>query len=160
MAMARRVSLFERQVIVKLSPLAVDILLGAGRVLTEGDVAHGSYQGSTMVTIDLARTALYVSDPLDAATAARVAALVPDDDRARHKVRGLAITEANRHAGERLTEPTVDVRARANGRAVHLDLNLEAKVRSTGDVPVPSASGKPEAFTPPRVPRADTRRTA
>lgn len=131
MAMARRVSLFERQVVVKLSPLAVDILLGAGRVITEGDAVLGTYQGSTMVTVDLARTALYVSDPLDAATAAQVAALVPDDDRARHKVRALAIAEANRHAGARLTEPTVDVHARASGRAVHLDLNLEAQVRRT-----------------------------
>ena len=129
--MARRVSLFERQVIVKLSPLAVEILLGAGRVISEGDVDRGRYQGSTMVTIDLPRTALHVSDPLDAATAKRVAELLPDDERARHRARGLAISEATRQAGGPLTGATVDVRARASGRAVHLDLNLEASTTTT-----------------------------
>lgn len=124
--MARRVSLFERQVVVKLSPLAVEILLGAGRVISEGDVDRGRYQGSTMVTIDLPRTALHVSDPLDAATAKRVAELLPDDERARARARGLAIAEATKQAGAPLSAATVDVRARASGRAVHLDLNLEA----------------------------------
>ncbi|MEZ4367596.1 MAG: hypothetical protein R2939_15160 [Kofleriaceae bacterium] len=148
MAMARRVSLFERQVVVKLSPVAVDILLGAGATLTEGGVTDARYQGSTMVTIDLARTALAVSDPLDAATARRVAELYPTDERARARARALAVAEATRAAGCALSETVVDVRAAARGRAVHLDLELEARA-STPAAPSRAAVG---AIAPRRNP--------
>lgn len=128
MAMARRVSLFERQVTTRLSPVAVELLLGSGTVLTEGELdAAGRYQGSTMVTIDLGRAALAVSDPLDAGTARRVADLYPHDERGRSRARALATREAQVQAGTALTDTVVDVRADARGRAVHLDLDTEAR---------------------------------
>ena len=37
MAMARRVSLFEREVAVRLAPVALELLHGAARVLSEGE---------------------------------------------------------------------------------------------------------------------------
>ena len=37
MALARRVSLFERQVTVRLAPVAVELLHGSARILTEGE---------------------------------------------------------------------------------------------------------------------------
>ena len=39
MAMARRVSLFEREVAVRLAPVAVDLLHGAASALTEGELS-------------------------------------------------------------------------------------------------------------------------
>ena len=86
MAMARRVSLFEREVTVRLAPVALELLHGAARVLTEGELAGDSYTGSTMLTIDLARTADRVSDAPDAATAQRAALLYGDDERCRDQI--------------------------------------------------------------------------
>src|SRR5688572_20554584 len=73
MAMARRVSLFERAVTVRLAPVAVDLLHGAARVLTEGELDGNIYTGSTMMTVDLGRAVNVVSDAPDATTAQRVA---------------------------------------------------------------------------------------
>ena len=130
MAVARRVSLFERQVTVRLSPVAAELLLGSGTVLSEGGFGSERWAGSTMITVDLARTAAAVSDPADAATARRVAELAPADGRARERARRVAIAEARRIAGCELARPEVDVRARAVGRVIHLDLDLEADRRT------------------------------
>src|SRR4051812_38230300 len=81
MAMARRVSLFEREVRVRLAPVAVDILHAAARVLSEGELAGDFYAGSTMLTVDLMRTADRISDPPDSSTAQRVAFLYAEDER-------------------------------------------------------------------------------
>lgn len=131
MAMARRISLFEREVTVRLSPVGVDVLLAAGSVLSEGDFTGGGgrFAGSTMITIDLARTAASISDPVDASTARRVAELVPGNDHARDRARRIAVAAARRTAGCALDAPTVDVRARATGQCVQLDLDLEADRR-------------------------------
>ena len=83
MAMARRVSLFERHVSVRLAPVAVEILHDAARVLSEGELSGDIYAGSTMLTVDLARTSARVSDTPDASTAQRVAFLYAADERCR-----------------------------------------------------------------------------
>src|SRR5689334_3008920 len=87
MAMARRVSLFEREVSVRLAPIAADLLHDAARVLHEGELAGNVYAGSTMLTIDLARMAMQVSDPPDASTAQRIAFLYAADERCREHAR-------------------------------------------------------------------------
>ena len=125
MATARRVSLFEREVTVRLSPVGIDLLLGAATVLSEGTTERGRFSGSTMITVDLARTAAAIAEPADAATARRLAALVPTDDHARFRARRIAIAEAHRRAGT-LDSPAVDLRARAIGTQLQLDLDLEA----------------------------------
>ena len=51
--MARRVSLFQREVAVRLAPVAIDLLHGAARVLSEGELVGDDYAGSTMLTVDL-----------------------------------------------------------------------------------------------------------
>src|SRR5688572_30565327 len=81
MAMTRRVSLFERQVQVRLAPLAIGLLHDAARVLSEGELSGNLYAGSTMLTVDLARTSERVSDPPDASTAHKVAVLYAADER-------------------------------------------------------------------------------
>lgn len=124
--MARRVSLFEREVTVRLAPAALDLLHGAARVLTEGELAGDAYAGSTMLTVDLTRTADRISDPPDASTAQRVAVLYASDERCRDHARRIAAKEARRIAGTELSAPYVDVETRARGPEIHLSLNVEA----------------------------------
>ena len=130
MAVARRVSLFEREVTVRLAPIAVDILHGAARVLSEGELEGDLYAGSTMLTIDLARTADRVSDPPDASTAQRIAFLYAADDRAREHARRVAVAEARRMAGCELAATTIDVESRARGAELHLSMGVEAHRRT------------------------------
>lgn len=126
MAMTRRVSLFEREVAVRLAPVAVELLHGAARMLTEGELAGDAYTGSTMLTIDLARTVDRISDPIDASTAQRVAILYAADERCREHARRIAVKEARRIAGCELSAPDIDVESRARGHELHLSLNVEA----------------------------------
>jgi len=127
MATARRVSLFEREVSVRLAPVAVELLHDAARVLHEGELVGDVYAGSTMLTVDLARTSDRISDPPDASTAQRIAFLYAADDRCREHARRIAVAEARRAAGCDLTMPHVDVESRARGAELHLSLNVEAK---------------------------------
>jgi hypothetical protein len=127
MAMARRVSLFEREVSVRLAPAAAHLLHDAARVLSEGELAGDVYAGSTMLTVDLARTVELISDPPDASTAQRVAFLYAADERCREHARRIAIAEARRTARCDLTQPRVDVESRARGAELHLSLNVEAR---------------------------------
>ena len=99
MAMARRVSLFEREIRIGLSSAAVEILFQLASILSEGSREDGGYFGSTMITIDLGRAAGLVSDPCDASTVRRVADLVGADPRVRERARTVAAAEADRLAG-------------------------------------------------------------
>jgi len=135
MVMTRRVSLFEREVAVRLAPVALEILHGAARLLTEGELADEVYAGSTMLTIDLARTADRISDPPDASTAQRVAALYGEDERCRDHARRIAIKEARRIAGCELAAPLVDLESRARGPELHLSLNVEARRERRAEEP-------------------------
>lgn len=128
--MTRRVSLFEREVKVKLAPLALELLHDAARVLSEGDMDGNVYAGSTMLTIDLAKTATRVSDPPDASTAQRVAMLYAADERCRNHAKRIAVTEAIKTAGCDLTAPHIDVESRSRGSELHLSLNVEAHRRN------------------------------
>jgi len=127
MAMTRRVSLFEREVAVRLAPAAVELLHGAARVLTEGELAGERYTGSTMLTVDLARTRNQISDPIDATTAQRVAVLYAADEHCREYGRRVAAKEARRIAGCDLVSAHIDVESRARGHEIHLSLNVEAQ---------------------------------
>ena len=128
--MTRRVSLFEREVSVRLAPVAVELLHGAARVLSEGELLGDVYAGSTMLTVDLERTTDRISDPPDASTAQRIAFLYAGDERCREHARRIAVTEARRTAGCELTAPRIDVESRARGAELHLSLNVEAQRRN------------------------------
>jgi len=125
-AMARRVSLFEREVTVRLAPVAIDLLHAAARSLSEGEFAGATYTGSTMLSVELERTRDRISDPPDASTAQRVALLYAGDERCREHARRIAIKEARRMASCALAAPNVDVESRARGSEVHLTFNVEA----------------------------------
>jgi hypothetical protein len=130
MASPRRVSLFEREVTVRLAPAALDLIHEAARVLTEGALDGKHYAGSTMLTLDLARTTAKVSDPADARTASRLAELYLADPSARARARRVALAEARRTAGAELTGAQVDVETSHRGRELHLSLNVEAQRRN------------------------------
>lgn len=130
MAIARRVSLFEREVTVRLAPVAVELIHDAARVLTEGELVGEVYTGSTMLTVDLTRARDRISDPTDASTAQRVAVLYASDERCREHARRIAIAEARKIAGCDLGTPLVDVESRARGTELHLSLDVEAQRRS------------------------------
>ncbi len=127
MVMARRVSLFEREVTVRLAPSALELVHGAARLLTEGELDGDAYAGSTMLTVDLARMTDRVSDPPDASTAQRAAMLYASDERCRDHARRIAVKEARRIAGCELAAPSVDLESRARGAELHLSLNVEAQ---------------------------------
>ena len=126
MAMARRVSLFEREVTVRLAPGALDLIHAAATMMTEGELTGDAYAGSTMLTVDLARTVDRISDPPDAATARRVAMLYSADDRCRGHARRIAFSEATKRAGCAIERALIDVESRARGHQVHLSLEVEA----------------------------------
>lgn len=127
MARTRRVSLIEREVQVRLAPVALELLHGAARALTEGALDGASYSGSTMLTIDLADTVARVSDPPDAATAHRLAELYLADPAARARARGVGLAEARRAAGCDLAASQIDVETSHRGRELHVSLNVEAQ---------------------------------
>jgi len=130
MVLARRVSLFERQVAVRLAPVAVELLHGAARMLSEGEFSGDVYAGSTMLTVDLMRARDLISDPPDATTAQRVAFLYASDERCRDHARRIAVAEARRVSGNELSTAHIDVESRARGPEVHLSLNVEAQRRN------------------------------
>lgn len=130
MAMVRRISLFEREVSVRLAPVAIELIHGSARVLSEGELIGDFYAGSTMLTVDLARTADRISDPPDSSTALRVALLYAADERCRDHARRIAVSEARRTAGCDLSPPNVDLESRARGAEIHLSLNIEAQRRT------------------------------
>lgn len=126
MAMARRVSLFEREIRVGLSSAAVEILFQLASILSEGAREDGGYFGSTMITIDLGRAAQLVSDPCDATTVRRVADLIGTDPRVRERARAVAGAEADRLAGAPLGRAQIDLRIRTSGHHLHIDVDVEA----------------------------------
>ena len=128
MAIVRRVALYEREIRVRLSTAALEILFEVAEVLSEGQRQGKGYFGSTMVTIDLARAAAALREPCDASSARRVAELCAHDSRVKARARALATAEAEVRAGGRLARLDVDLKTRAVGSRVHIDLDVEGEV--------------------------------
>jgi hypothetical protein len=128
MAAARRVSLFEREIRYRLSTPALHILFDVAHVISEGQRQGPRYFGSTMLTIDLAAAAAVVREACDEGTARRVASLLGSDPRACARARVLALAAAEDRARATIVRPIVDVRVRASGAAVHIDVDVEGEV--------------------------------
>jgi hypothetical protein len=128
-ASTRRVSLFERTVAVRLAPAAIEILLEAGKVMSEGELVRDRFAGSTMVSVDLATTASRVSDPVDTSTAQLLAELFLADPRVRVRCRELALDEAAKVAGADLGPAQIDIESTAHGAQLRLSFNVEATRR-------------------------------
>jgi len=145
MARASRVTLFEREVRERLSEAAIELLLGQARVLSEGECARfagaiapgpggatvgkrTAFFGSTMLTVDLAAIAPAVREPCDPESARKVAALLAADARVARRARAIAEREAARIAGGRVRPSSSEMRVRAQGTTLYLDVDLEGDV--------------------------------
>src|SRR4051812_25175151 len=129
MARATRVTLFEREVRERLSGPAIDLLLQRSKLLAEGQrssspTAGKAWFGSIMLTIDVADLGADVREPCDALAAERVASMVAGDGRVLKRVRQLAEREASRLAGAPIKAHLSDVRVRAEGTRVFIDVDV------------------------------------
>jgi hypothetical protein len=127
-AVARRLSLYEREIRVHLGTAAIELLFGQAEVLSEGQRQGARYFGSTMITLDLDRARSALREPCDAGDARRVALLLEKDARVQARVRGLATAAAIERAGAPFARLEAEVRVRAAGSRVHVDLDVEGFV--------------------------------
>jgi hypothetical protein len=128
MASARKVALFDREIRITLSQAAVEILFESADILSEGERRGDGYFGSTMITLDLTRVASLVREDCDAASARRVAELAMADKRVRERAKALAAADAAERAGTLLQRVDCELRGRAVGTRVHLDVDVEAEI--------------------------------
>lgn len=141
MAKAHRVSLITRQITEHLSAAGVEALLRRATRLSEGDLADaGVYYGSTMLTVDLGGMTDALSDSCDVRTASRVAELIEHDRTLLRRLAEVARDEARRIAGVALERVATDVRVRAEHTIIHVDIDVEARVR-TEQINAPSRGG-------------------
>ncbi len=128
MAVARRVSLFEREIRVHVATAAIEVLFAVAEVLSEGQRDGARYFGSTMIRFDLERARAAVRDDCDAASARRVAELAAHDARVHARARALAAAAAAERVGVPLARLDSELRVRAAGSRVHIDLDVEGTV--------------------------------
>jgi hypothetical protein len=128
MQVVSRISLFRQEINWSLSSSAVELLVSLAETLSEGERRETGYYGSTMFTIDLSRAAEIVREPCDVLSAQKLAMLCAADDALCERARALALADAEVRAGEPLRAVRLDVRARAAGTTLYLDVNLEAEV--------------------------------
>ncbi|MBK6847315.1 MAG: hypothetical protein IPG96_07140 [Proteobacteria bacterium] len=141
MARVRQVSLFAREVIERLSATGTELLLADLSRLSEGQRVAGRYFGSTMLTLDLRRLEGRMRDSGDVGTASRLARLWATSEPVIGRLRALALAEAQRIAGEPLQADGIDVRVRAEGSWLFVDIDLEAEADDLGQRTVDCAHG-------------------
>jgi hypothetical protein len=127
---AETLPLFHREVRERLSPTALQVLIERAEIFVEGATskgssARGTFLGSALLTLDLAG-AERLRMPRDAATAARLGALLADDTAARALIiaRALEVVRARLAAPAGLRAGELSVRT--DGTRVLVDLELEA----------------------------------
>ena len=130
---SRRVPLFVRDVRIRLSPAAIELLWLGASVISEGESADGYYCGSTMVTLDLARASAKLSDPCDLAAAETLLHALRDNREIYRRAGLLARQQAEERADAALTDVTLDIRVSREGRHFHLDIDIEGRPRSRHD---------------------------
>jgi hypothetical protein len=130
MAVVRQIGLFSREVVEHLSVSGVEMLLSQLSRLSEGQVVDGRYYGSTMLTLDLRTLEGKIRDACDVTTAMRLARLWSDNQAVIAQVRSLAHAEAIRIAARPLAPGGIDVKIRAEGGWLFVDVDVEAAVES------------------------------
>ena len=130
MARVRHVALFSREIRERLSLAGAELLLTSATRLTEGQLSgDGHYFGSTMLTVDLEQAqerGLLREEP-DVATALRLARLMAASAAVRRRVGDLAGEAAERQAQRPLVGVELDIRVRAEGLLVFVDVDVEAR---------------------------------
>ena len=144
MRATRRVSLFEREIRVRLGQAALELFFASASVLSEGRAAEGVYFGSTMLTVDLARLSNHLREACDLATARSTEHLLVRDPRVHDRSRAIAVAEASRLAGCEILAPWVDIKIRRAARHFYIDIDVEARLAR------PLADPSPDRRSPGR----------
>jgi len=129
LARVQRIALFEREVRERPSRAALDLVFERAEVMSEGQrstrAGQPVYFGSTMLTIDLEALAPQLRESCDAGTARRLATLLASDAAVAARVKAVASQEAARIAGGRLKAIATEVKVRAKGARVFIDVDVE-----------------------------------
>lgn len=132
MVRAARIAIFEREVRERLSKAAVEVLLGRADVLSEGQritrTGRQIFEGSTMLTLDLARTVGLFRESADVGTARRLGAMLARDTWARNRIRQIATKEAERLSHTKVHEVSAEMRVSTKGVKILIDVDVEAKL--------------------------------
>jgi hypothetical protein len=130
MLRVRRISLFEREVRERLSRAALDLVFADAATMSEGQrsLRNGRevFFGSTMLTIELDGLVGALRDACDASSAQRMAGLLATDASALGRIRAIAGEEAERLGGSRPESVSAEIRVRARGTTVYVDVDVEA----------------------------------
>jgi hypothetical protein len=127
MAGCPRVSLFRREIKVRVSRAGFDLLLENARKISEGQITAGRYYGSTMLTLDLSALGSGISEPGDIATARRLAHLLGEEPELLQRLREVALSDARRIAHGGVAHLEADLRIRADGCSVLVDVDVEGE---------------------------------
>jgi hypothetical protein len=129
LARVDRISLFEREVRERLSRAALDLIFGVAGIMSEGQrSARGGREmffGSTMLTIELPSVAASVRDVCDARAAQHLAALLATDTVAAARIKSIAAAEAERLCRIRPKSLGAEIKVRARGTTVYVDVEVE-----------------------------------
>ncbi len=130
MLRVRRISLFEREVRERLSRAALDLVFAAAAIMSEGQRSSRGgrevFFGSTMLTVELDGLAAVLRDACDVLSAQRMAALLATDSGAQGRIRSIASDEVERLGGTRPASLSTEIRVRARGTTVYVDVDVEA----------------------------------
>jgi hypothetical protein len=133
LASVEKISLFEREVRERLSRAALELIFAGAGIMSEGQRAGRKgadarevFHGSTMLTIELGSVAPVVRDVCDARAAQRLCALLATDATAAARIKSIAAAEAERLCRTRPRTLGAEIKVRARGTTVYVDVDVEA----------------------------------
>jgi hypothetical protein len=125
-----KISLFEREVRERLSRAALEMIFVQAGIMSEGQRAGRNgrevFHGSTMLTIELEGVAAAVRDVCDARAAQRLCALLATDTAAATRIKAVAAAEVERLCQARPRSLGAEIKVRARGTTVYVDVDVEA----------------------------------
>jgi hypothetical protein len=142
-AKVERIALIHREVRERLSPGAIDLLFAHGELVVEGgeaialEAGNGRIYATVMMTIDLARCARRVREPIDTATAERLTELMREHEAVRARLTELARPHLARLARLPVDaiELSVDTSIRSEAMALLVDGDAVAWPRNSPSGP-------------------------
>jgi hypothetical protein len=130
LARVERISLFEREVRERLSRAALELIFNSAGIMSEGQRSarngREAFFGSTMLTIELPAVAAFVRDVCDARAAQHLCALLATDTVAAARIKSIAAAEAERLCRIRPRSVGTEIKVRARGTTVYVDVDVEA----------------------------------
>jgi len=129
MAKAKKIGLFARKVIENVSVAGFQALLTSATQVSEGQANDdGRYFGSTIVSIDLQELKEQINDACDVATATRLCQCMAEDRDVLAQMGAIGQSEAQKLCSGPLVDAESDVRMRAEGSRILVDIDVEGQV--------------------------------